>query len=665
MRVSLGLPCGPARPSSSRRWGVLLTGLCLAAPAGAAGAPPPLEPIEIERTVDFRLPEGVRLVDEPRVDLTPDEEHLAIGVEVGGADHVAITDLRGGTYRCVTCGHVPTALKGELFHDERRVWFADQSGQSSGGTGDFQWSVLECAPSIYNCARATVLPVTFPRDGTTQGAQNREARPDALGEYVGWNEVRLEEGTRMSIARLRRRDGGYVLEDVRVWNPQFSLSDRAEDWEHGGRFYEGGSPVLGNRVLKYGSTRTASNYEIFEIDTLTGRRRALTTDLDYNEVASFSPDGRSVWYTSARGLDRTDVVTQLVRPSFLDMVTFGQLGRVFLFQNRRCMNEGWLMDRETGQHLGGYGGQPVLLEDDWNLRRFGWFKDGTRAVTYEQRLPNRTEPRDPAARRRVRIVRLPARRPTAALPPVDLDDTKVLELTVPAAQYTGMAARQVAGHVVRGRAAGTATMVFAGTFAGGRWEVRFDGYSDDGRTFVTGTESLTSPNPVLAATWSAGLVATGEHAGFLHGEIEVLPQNRFSGRVVSEVDGRRLAGIPTQASCPGLRRPALALTITGRCRLAGGRLELRVRVRSQVPEDDTARPVRHVRVEAFHAIRGRTPRVPRDGRSLRRSALSTTAGTVRLVVPRRPGSTLVVRARAGGFRPDELRIALPQVRPGR
>lgn len=154
-------------------------------------------------------------------------------------------------------------------------------------------------------------------------------------------------------------------------------------------------------------------------------------------------------------------------------------------------------------------------------------------------------------------------------------------------------------------------MVFAGTFAGGRWEVRFDGYSDDGRTFVTGAESLTTPNPVVAATWSADLVATGEHAGFLRGEIEVLPQHRFSGRVAPH---------DPCGTCASRRST----------RSAGG-----------------------------------TPRVPRSGRSLRRSALSTTAGTARLIVPRRPGATLVVRARAGGFRSDELRIALPQVTPGR
>lgn len=627
----------------------------------AHAAPPPLEPIEIERTVDFDLPDGVVLVDEPRVDLTPDEEHLAIGVEVKGADHVGITDLEGRNYRCLTCGHVETALKPELFHDGKRLWFADQSGQSSGGTGDFQWSILECAPSILACESATVLPVTFPRDSLAQGAQNREARPDVGGKYVGWNEVRAEEGTRMSIARLVRGDRGYSLVDTRVWNPQFTLSDSADDWEHGGRFYEGGSPVLGNRRLKYGSTRTAANYEIFELDLLTGKRRALTTDLDYNEVASYSPDGRSVWYTSARGLDRADVVTQLVRPSFIDMVSFGQLGRVFLFQNRRCMNEGWLMDHETGQHLGGYAGQPVLLEDDWNLRRFAWFADGTRAVTYEQRLPNRVEPTGADARRRVRIVRLPARTPTTPLEAIDLDETMMRALTVSASEYQGMAMKQVNGRVVPGRASGTATMTFRGTFAGGAWEVRFDGYSDDGKTFVSGTESLTTPNPIVQATWSADLVATGEHPGYLRGKIDVMPQNRFSGKVESEVDGRHLKGIPKQADCPGLRQPELTARVVRRKARRGGRMDLHVKVTSLVPEDAEARPVVHVDVEARRFTKGKRPKSARRG-PLRVTGRTAADGTIRLIVRRIPDAQYVVRASAGGFKPSETRVSAIRVK---
>lgn len=560
-------------------------------------------------------------------------------VLAGGSDQAAITALDGSGYRCITCGRASSATKLNVLDDGRRMWFANNgNGQEhdtplpfTGGTSDVQWQMLECAPSVYDCRDARVLDVDFPTDSLAEGAQNREADPDPFGEFVVWNEVSEIQGTRFTIARLVRGESSYALADPRVIDPPYGGSDFASDWVPGGRFYEGGDWIDGGRAVKFQTTTTGLNYDTWTFSLQTGEFRQMTTDLDYNELGSYSPDGRWLWYSSARGLDRMDVFTAVERPSLLDGVAFGQIGRVSLWNNRRCMNEGWLMSRDVGQQRGGYAGQPVLLEDDWNLRQWEWFADGTRALVEEERLPNRAEPADPAARKRVSIVRLPARRPTRPLDQVHVGTLPWQRFTTPSADYETLAARQLQGKVLRGRAAGTVTLTNAGAFAAGRWSAKYENYSDDGRSFVDGTESLGTPNPVVLAFWDADLRVHGEHNGYLSGHVAIEPQNRFSGSAESEVDGRHYAGIPVQADCPGLHQPTLRFARTRVRALGGGRRLITVTVVADVAEDATPRPVR------FAAVRA-------GGHSARTDA----RGVARLVVRGRPP---LVTAGAGGFKP--------------
>ncbi len=206
--------------------------------------------------------------------------------------------------------------------------------------------------------------------------QNREAKPDPFGEYVTWTENTPVTGPRMSIARLVATDTGYSLVDQRIFSPQWDENtEYAADFANATRFYEGGSWHAGGRYLKYQTTTTGLNYDIYLLDTLTGERRQLTTDIDYNESGDVAPDGRSVYFSSARGADRMDVFTALQRPSLLDVAAFPpQMARVSLWNNRRAMNEPWVMNLDDGQQLGGYsGGQPIIIDPDWTIRGWSWF----------------------------------------------------------------------------------------------------------------------------------------------------------------------------------------------------------------------------------------------------------------------------------------------------
>ncbi|MBG0816496.1 hypothetical protein [Planomonospora sp. ID82291] len=591
--------------------------------------PPPFEPVEVDR--EIALPAGVRLSSSQGVKLAPDGRHLVMGIVYRGEEQVGVMLPDGSGFSCVTCGRLKTARGTEIFPDGGKLWVERVPAGSgapgaSGGTGDIHYSVLECAPSVYDCRTSELVPVRFPVPGLKQGAQNRAVQIHPDGRHLRWTEVRALEGARMTIGRLERRADRYVVTGPRVANPAFTLGDDPADWVAAGSYYEAGQWLDGGRTLKIGATGSALNYDIFTLDLATGERRRITTDTDYNEGTDGSPDDRWLAYTSARGLDRMDVFTQLRRPPFIDMASFAQIGRVGLWNNRRCMNERWLMDRE-GQR-GTYGGQPVITEDAWAIRSWSWYPDGTRALIAEEHVTPRTGTAGHRPDIRVRVLRLPSRTPTEPTPVVDLDDIDLARSTVPAGDYTAVAARQVRGEVVHGEHSGTAEPTFTGTFLAGRWAVRYERYSDDGRSFVTGTESLTTPLASSVATWKADLKVTGRDNGYLRGDLTVRRPATFSGTVESEVNGRRLEGVPTQADCPGIQQPRLSVTRAG----TGPGDTVRVRVTAQVAEDPVPRPVRDARVTA----QGATVRTDGDGHALV------------------PATARSVAAAAGGFKPAVL-----------
>ncbi|WP_183095669.1 hypothetical protein [Nocardioides stalactiti] len=579
--VSPGGSAAPTQtPVTPVTWGEMI-------PDNTVEAPPPLQALEVIDTVYFdeiAVPDDTVVTG---VDLLPDGEHWLLGVEIDGAGHLAVTLPDGSDYRCITCGVADSAEKPEVLDDEQRVWFANTSGQTSGAVADYQWSVLECLPSVYDCQHQELSSVDFPIDSLTslpQGAQNREATPDGEGRFVVWNEVRSLEGTRVTVGRIERGADGYRVTDPRVLQPQFSTKGGTADWVAGGRFYEGGRFVLGNRYVKYQTTRTALNYDTGLLDLATGEYRFMTRDLDYNETGDESPDGQWFTYSSARGLDRMDVFTQLVRPSLIDMVAFGQVGRVGLFSNRRCMNEAWLMGFD-GQRQDGYAGQPLLTEDNWLARKRQWYPDSRTLLLTEQLLPNVAGEVPRGRQFRLRTVRLPGPA-TAPLPTLSLDDVDWDAVSVPAAEYRGLASRSNAAKVLRGRVSGRAVLTYLGTFAGGSWTVRYRNYSDDGVNVVNGRESIRVPLAAGVAVWTAILSSTGARRGTTKGRLLIQPDGASPGNVTTTINGRTWTGVPKQADCPGMRQPELDVAIT-----AGAGRSRVVAVSAIVAEDSGPRPV--------------------------------------------------------------------------
>ncbi|HET7691243.1 MAG TPA: hypothetical protein VFK41_12725 [Nocardioidaceae bacterium] len=559
----------------------LLTGLH---PADAAGsAPAPLEPIRVERTI--AMPPGVELLSGQAnaLKLLPGEEWVLANVAYEGANHVGAIELDGGGFSCITCDVLASGREANLFSDGRRILVS--SGGS--GAGDIQFEVVTCTPSLVDCREKTATPLTLPKDGLAQGAQNREPRLHPDGKHLTWTEVRATEGPVMLLGDLVLRQGEYRVDDPRVLNPTYRLGLDSEQWALAGRYHEtGGGWLDGGRTLVYRSTSTALNYDIWALDLVTGERRLITHDVDYNEMFEPSPDNRTFAYASARGLDRMDVVTALRRPTFLDTVAFAQVGRAALWNNRRCMNERWLMD--AGGQRGTYAGQPVVLRDNWVMRGWDWFHDSSRAVITEEEFT--PEAGGATSRGTMRIISFPTRQPTEPVARVDLDTIDYAEWAPAYDDYVGIAGRQVPAAVVPGARAGSVLLSYSGVFGAGTWSATYRNYSDDGRSFLNGTETLTTPLAPAAAVWSADLRSQGAQNGTLKGDLAVYNPAEVAGSVESTVDGVHREGLPTQANCPGVRQPTLRMELLDRWR-SHGRYHSRVRVSALVPEDPVARPV--------------------------------------------------------------------------
>lgn len=338
-------------------------------------------------------------------DFTPDGRHAVFGVSLrSDGDDMAVARLDGSGFRCLTCGLAtlqgadrplnagqPLDVgKAFVFQDGRRVLIR-QPGREDRGmneVGDFNYGILECEPSLVDCDRREYLPVGLPTGGLTRGTQNREGRISYDGTLMAFTAVDGIEGARMVVGHLEREPSRYVVSDPRVLNPPFELGDDPAGWATAGPLYEFKRFSRDGRTITYAGAESALNFDTFELDLVTGERRRISFDDDWDEDAEVLAGGRFTLRASSRGLDRMDVFSQLPRPPFIEQAAFAQIGRFMLRTNRGCLNDPWLTSR-AGER-GSYGGQPVNLPLDRAWSPHPTYKaspDGTRVLFWSGCFP--------------------------------------------------------------------------------------------------------------------------------------------------------------------------------------------------------------------------------------------------------------------------------------
>ena len=117
-----------------------------------------------------------------------------------------------------------------------------------------------------------------------------------------------------------------------------------------------------------------------------------------------------------------------------------------------------------------------------------------------------------------------------------------------------------------GRDGGTVTVDYSAgsSVQSGQWSETYARYSDDGKSFVTGTVSI-DETAAGVGTYSANLTMTGAHTGSDH----VTYNTVTGGHGTSTYDGHTVSGPSAQqagkSACPAIqpKEPALRVAIPG------------------------------------------------------------------------------------------------------
>jgi hypothetical protein len=237
------------------------------------------------------------------------------------------------------------------------------------------------------------------------------------------------------------------------------------------------------------------------------------------------------------------------------------------------------------------------------------------------------------------VAHLVSRRPTKPLPVVSSQPGNWAP--GPLSYHGAIAAEGTV--ILHGLAAGTATVTYAGGgVASGDYNVIYRNYSDNGRDFVNGTNSVTSVSiPTGPTTIHTNLTMTGAHHGYSHIDLTFSGSDRIpvtvSGTAVTSYDGTTVSGPPhTPQPCPQSLPRAPKLKLHARVVRKHGRRLLLVTVTASIAG-----------AGANEAAFDTRPVYDATVRLDRRRATTNNAGIATLRIPRRRRRTLRITASAG------------------
>jgi hypothetical protein len=556
-------------------------------PGEAGAAPFAFEPITFKR---IPLPPG--LAAAPPV-FTADGKHLLFGAAKQGtttADQLWITGLRGEDMHCITCsGGPPVSPAGIInpFPDGKRI-FVGFSG------------VVECAPSVLDCRTHAFLPYDLsgakppggiippggaantPQSVVSQGASPKLS-PD--GVHIGYSDVRSDGYEQLVVARLVRQTDKYVAVDPKVINPPgpTSATDPAVGgWSESTALYEFKTFTHGGASATYVKVggADAENPDVWEVNLKTGQRTRLTAHPDWDEDMAISPDGRTMSLWSNRTVHWWDWLGGLMPyRSFIDAPMVGAEAGMLVNtpNNQACSGPMWLLPAD-GDRGGRLAGQPIVDYTDpdvhvadhvagWPM----WNRQGTMLALNTNiegagLFSGRTPPF-------LLVAQLTARRPAAPEPVVNSDVGSWAPAPAgwhPAFGFNGDV-------TLHGGGGGTATVHYGGApgVLHGRFSETYSNYSEDGKTFLSGTKTIeVNGYGVDNVHEVAHLTMTGAHSGSQDVDLTIKGGDpsgvpTYQGSATVTYDGTTLSGPPgvlqQKGSCPERlpKLPRLTATATG------------------------------------------------------------------------------------------------------
>lgn len=496
------------------------------APIGPpAPAPEPVDVVSVPlppEVTELQLPwwtvDGSRIVFSARLVGYPDLQIATIAPD-------------GSDFHCLTCALAapgdPPLMKPFPVADGQRivVRLGNQTPFTNSPHG-----VLECSPSVLDCQTAAILPIEIPALGDANLVQpQREFRVSPDGEHVAFTQMRNDTaGSQQFISivgTLARFADHYEVLDPRVVSPLGELKQFSRD----------------NQSVYVAAFVTnpfgAANSDALQIDLATGAVLGrVTKHPAYDEPVELSPDDQWFLVGSGRTAGLAETFSQLERPSLISEA-IGNVTFYYFLTQRPALLEPWLVDRYGARD--GYIGQPLKplgTRDGWDgLMIPNWHPDGTRIVWYERNLdPSLLAPGDITTR--LRIATLTSRSPVVS--PVLPQPLPSLAWAPPLSGYVPPASPEPATR--DGMFAGRADVVFV-PGPTNHVEITYSGYSDDGRTFLDGTEVADYVAGLLgSSTYAADVTQHGCKQGFLRASGVGISISSLTGRTTSSVDGNVL-----------------------------------------------------------------------------------------------------------------------------
>jgi hypothetical protein len=596
---------------------LLAVSVCGASAAAKGKAKrPPFYPVDLQK---LAVPKGVQ----PWLPTwTSDGSHIVFQNQLDGTTWVTSGKAKGGKKKtralCITCSFPdrPDIHGGftYAFPDNRRLFVSHELGSLGGVDAgpDADAFILECAPSIYDCASHTYLPVDMSADkpGAPLIVQRRTWHLAPDGEHLGWMDLRID-GTVMIVGRLVRQADRYVVTDQRAINPPgpATLTDTdPTGWANNNQLYELKSFTDGGAAaIVVGGPQF--NVDAEKIDLHTGKVTRLTANHDWDEDGATSPDGDLYALYSWRTRHRLDAISWIpeIEP-FVEMPMFAALAPHYVstWQGFQCDLSPWLLGG-AGDRGGKLLGQPLdvysgNLTPGNNLSGQQFWSPDSRSVLLQERLRAQPPPglnehveQKGLVPNRIRIARVerkPGKRErivSSAVGPWAPPPNTYVATTGSDATVT-----------VNGHGGGTADIAYSGNLAAGSWSAKFNHYSADGKTYVDGTYGVTSANSGSYWTIKASIAVSGKHRGSLNADLVVnngaSPLPAKSGTFNAVYDGKTAPQLPQLGPCYKRLPRKSKLVLKARTQDGPGNRRIAVTVKANVYGD--VRPVRGARVKA-------------------------------------------------------------------
>ena len=384
--------------------------------------------------------------------------------------------------------------------------------------------ILECEPSVDACEQATMVPLLYPAVVEDDPmAIHRWSEPIIApdNESICWTTLHLSAGAYNVLGTLRREADRYVVDHPQLVSHYSALTP---DPDREG--YVTVSQIRGGEVKQFvrggaalslagttGRTLVDSVLQDLDGEGLT----ALTLTPGYDETTILSPDETLGNVMTTRFSPRTNcaVVGLLPRPlAAMSAAGIAMAAYWYAVGGVREIRPGSigpaLVDLSKATTDPAYLGADLSdPEQIWVYRSpMSWHPDSTRAAWNES---VRGTGRQQTRIRTVRLLDRPAGSAVPAVPtPTDIPYARPLtaETIAPTrGQDGGRIAGKVAGYVDLHRTGGE------GLLAATTTETTYVGYSDDGRTFLDGTERLETAGGSATTTYEADLVRSGDDPG--------------------------------------------------------------------------------------------------------------------------------------------------------